>query len=62
MEEQYQKQIKQLLLTEMNNTTVFVITNDGDFAKACDKTIVLTKDGCSIISGNPQMPGGGENI
>lgn len=62
LEEQYQKQIKQLLLNEMNNTTVFVITNDGDFAKACDKTIVLTKDGCSIISGNPQMPGGGENI
>jgi ATP-binding cassette, subfamily B, bacterial len=62
LEEQYQNQIKQLLLNEMNNTTVFVITNDGDFAKACDKTIVLTKDGCSIISGNPQMPGGGENV
>jgi ATP-binding cassette, subfamily B, bacterial len=62
LEEQNQQQIRQLLLKEMNNATVFVITNDDDFAKACDKTIELKKDGCVIISGNPQIPGGGEDM
>jgi ABC-type transport system involved in cytochrome bd biosynthesis fused ATPase/permease subunit len=62
LEEQNQQQIKQLLLKEMSRATVIVITNDDDFANACDKTIVLKKDGCVIISGNPQIPGGGEDV
>ncbi len=62
LEEHNQQQIKQLLLTEMNNVTVIVITKDEAFADACDKTIILKRTGCSIIYGNPQIPGGGENL
>jgi ATP-binding cassette, subfamily B, bacterial len=61
LEEQYQQQIKQLLLTGIN-ATVLVITKDEDFARACDKTIVLKETGCSIIKGNVQIPGGGEDM
>jgi ATP-binding cassette, subfamily B, bacterial len=62
LEEQYQQQIKELLLNGMNNTTVIVITKDEEFERACDKIISLRKDGCTVISGNLQMPGGGENV
>ncbi len=62
LEEQNQQQIKQLLLTEMNRTTVIVITKDETFATACDKTIILKETGCIIINGNPQIPGGGEDL
>ncbi len=62
LEEQNQQQIKQLLLTEMNKTTVIVITKDETFATACDKTIILKETGCTIINGNPQIPGGGEDL
>jgi ATP-binding cassette, subfamily B, bacterial len=57
LEEQYQQQIKQLLLTEMHSATVIVITKDEAFAKACDKIIELKKDGCNIISRKTVMPG-----
>jgi ATP-binding cassette, subfamily B, bacterial len=43
LEKDNQQQIKQLLLTEMGKTTIVVITNDNDFAKACDKIVVLKK-------------------
>ena len=62
LEEQNQQQIIKLLLTEMNNTTVIVITKDDAFATACDKTIILKQTGCLIINGNPQIPGGGEDL
>ncbi len=62
LEQRHQQQIKQLLLHEMNNTTVVVITKDAAFAEACDKIIVLKNDGCNIIAGNPQIPGGGEDV
>ncbi|MGF2412437.1 peptidase domain-containing ABC transporter [Ferruginibacter sp.] len=62
LEEQHQQQIKQLLLTEMNSTTVLVITRDEAFASTCDKTIILKETGCHIIKGNPQIPGGGEDL
>jgi ABC-type bacteriocin/lantibiotic exporter with double-glycine peptidase domain len=52
LEEKYQQQIKQLLLSEMNNTTVLVITNDNGFAKSCDKIIELKKEGCRVMMGN----------
>ncbi len=39
LEKQYQQQIKNLLLHEMNKTTVFIISKDEAFAKACDQTI-----------------------
>lgn len=41
LETQYQQQIKNLLLQEMKNTTMFIISNDGDFAAGCNKTIHL---------------------
>jgi ABC-type bacteriocin/lantibiotic exporter with double-glycine peptidase domain len=51
LEEHHQQQIKELLLTQLNSTTIIVITKDEAFAKACDKTIVLKKTGCEIIKG-----------
>lgn len=39
LENQYQQQIKNLLLHEMDKTTVFIISKDEDFAKACDQII-----------------------
>ncbi|MFM6924885.1 MAG: peptidase domain-containing ABC transporter [Ferruginibacter sp.] len=39
IETQYQQQIKTLLLQEMKNTTMFIISKDADFAAACSKTI-----------------------
>jgi len=39
IETQYQQQIKTLLLQEMKNTTMFIISKDADFAAACNKTI-----------------------
>jgi ATP-binding cassette, subfamily B, bacterial len=62
LETQYQQQIKQLLLNGMNNTTVIVITNDEQFTNDCDKIISLRKDGCTVLPGNLQLPGGGENV
>lgn len=41
LESQYQQQIKNLLLREMKNTTMFIISNDHDFAAGCNKTIHL---------------------
>jgi ATP-binding cassette, subfamily B, bacterial len=57
LEEQYQQQIKQLLLTGINSATIIVITKDEAFANACDKIIELKKDGCNIISRKTVMPG-----
>jgi ABC-type bacteriocin/lantibiotic exporter with double-glycine peptidase domain len=62
LEEQYQQQIKNLLLHKFKNTTVVVVTKDDDFANECDKTILLKVDGCQIISGTPQIPAGGEGL
>ncbi len=62
LEENYQHQIKNLLLHQLKNTTVVVVTKDDDFAKECDKTILLKVDGCQVISGTPQMPAGGEGL
>jgi ATP-binding cassette, subfamily B, bacterial len=62
LEEQNQQQIKKLLLTEMNATTVVVITKDEIFATACDKTIILKETGCTVLSGNPKLPLGGEDL
>ncbi len=62
LEEKYQQQIKHLLLTEMNNTTVFVITNDHEFGSSCDKIIELKKEGCNVVMGSPQTPAGGEEF
>jgi len=39
LEIQYQQQIKTLLLQEMKSSTMFIISNDADFAAACSKTI-----------------------
>lgn len=39
LEFQYQQQIKTLLLQEMKNTTMFIISKDEDFSAACIKTI-----------------------
>jgi ABC-type bacteriocin/lantibiotic exporter with double-glycine peptidase domain len=60
LEEQSQLQIKQLLLTEMPDTTVLVITKDAAFAKACDKIIVLKENGCQVITGNSRTNGESE--
>jgi ATP-binding cassette, subfamily B, bacterial len=62
LEENYQQQIKNLLLQQMKNTTVIVVSKDEDFANECDKTILLKVDGCQVISGSPQMPAGGEGL
>jgi ATP-binding cassette, subfamily B, bacterial len=62
MEEQHQQQIKQFLLNEMNHTTLFIITHDEAFAKACDKIISFKNEQCFIDNGNPQIPGGGESV
>ncbi len=43
MEAQYQQQIKELLLHEMKDTTMFIISNDAGFAKNCSKIINMTK-------------------
>ena len=39
LETQFQQQIKNLLLNDIKDTTVLIISNDTDFAKACTKTI-----------------------
>lgn len=44
LEKQYQQQIKTLLLQEMKNTTLFIISNDREFAAACNKTIHMKKN------------------
>ena len=62
LEEGYKMEIKKLLLTGLKNTTVLVVTKDDQFANACDKIIELKKDGCRVIAGNPQIPGGGEDL
>jgi ATP-binding cassette, subfamily B, bacterial len=62
LEENYQQQIKNLLLHQLKNTTVVVVTKDDEFANECDKTILLKVDGCQIISGTPQIPAGGEGL
>lgn len=49
LEEQYQKQIKQMLLSELTNTTVITITTDNEFALSCNKIIELEKEGCRVI-------------
>jgi ATP-binding cassette, subfamily B, bacterial len=41
LETHYQQQIKTLLLQEMKNTTMFVISGDAQFAAACNKTIQM---------------------
>ena len=41
LDEQSQKQIKNFLLHEMKSSTVFIISNDSDFARQCDKIITL---------------------
>ena len=41
LDDQSQKQIKHYLLNEMKNSTVFIISNDENFADQCDKTITL---------------------
>ena len=41
LDEQSQKQIKDFLLHEMKSSTVFIISNDTDFAEQCDKIINL---------------------
>ncbi|MFM6925244.1 MAG: hypothetical protein ACKOU7_07045, partial [Ferruginibacter sp.] len=41
LEVHYQQQIKTLLLQEMKNTSMFIISQDEDFAAACSKTILL---------------------
>ena len=41
LDEQSQKQIKDFLLHEMKSSTVFIISNDTDFAEQCDKIITL---------------------
>ncbi len=48
LEVQYQEQIKKMLLTEMKNTTMIIITSDTSFAKVCDKVIDLKKEGCIV--------------
>ncbi len=48
LEEQYQKQIKHMLLTELTNTTIIIITSDTDFIKSCHKIIELKKEGCLV--------------
>ncbi len=48
LEQQYQHQIKDYLLTGIK-ATVLVITKDDAFAKACDKVIVLKENGCKVI-------------
>jgi ABC-type bacteriocin/lantibiotic exporter with double-glycine peptidase domain len=48
LEQQYQQQIKEFLLTGIN-ATVLVITKDDAFAQACDKLIVLKETGCKVI-------------
>ncbi len=49
IEPQFQQQIKQLLLNEMINTTVLVITSDMDFTKKSNRVIELKKEGCTVI-------------
>jgi ATP-binding cassette, subfamily B, bacterial len=62
IEETYQQQVKNYLLQEMKNTTLFVITKDESFANDCDKIIVVKNNGCNTIKGNPQIPSGGEGV
>lgn len=49
LEEQYQKQIKKMLISELTNTTVIIITSDKEFQKSCDKIIELKKDSCEVF-------------
>ena len=48
LEEKYQHQIKNFLLTSLKETTVVIVTNDTSFLEACDKNIVINKDGCTV--------------
>lgn len=43
LENQYQQQVKQLLLHELPHTTVFVITNDSSFIQHCDGILSMQK-------------------
>lgn len=43
LENQYQQQVKQLLLHELPHTTVFVITNDHSFIQHCDGILSMQK-------------------
>jgi ABC-type bacteriocin/lantibiotic exporter with double-glycine peptidase domain len=62
LEKNCQENIKQFLLQGLGSTTVFVITRDDAFSRACDKIILLNENGCSVVAGDPMVPGGGENV
>jgi ABC-type bacteriocin/lantibiotic exporter with double-glycine peptidase domain len=48
LEEIHQQTIKHMLVNELKNTTVFVITKDEDFARSCDLIITLKKGGYEL--------------
>lgn len=49
IEQQYKNQIKQMLLTEMKETTILIVTTDEVYARLCDKIIVMQKEGTTTI-------------
>lgn len=48
LEKNNQDQTRHFLLNELTNTTLVVITRDTEYAKACDKVILLKKEGCLV--------------
>lgn len=62
MDSTSQLRIKRLLLDEMHNCTLFIITKDEDFARNCDKIVFINADGCSVSYGSPSYPTGGEGL
>jgi len=48
LEKNNQEQIRHFLLHELSNSTVVVITGDTKYAKACDKVILIKKEGCFV--------------
>ncbi len=54
--------IKKLLLDELRQCTIIIVTKDEEFAASCDKTIFLNHTGCNISYGNLSYPMGGEGL
>lgn len=52
MEEHYAERIKNHLLQELPGTTMFIVSNDEEFSKKCDKVIVLDNGNITSITEN----------
>jgi ATP-binding cassette, subfamily B, bacterial len=62
LQEEYKKQIQELLLNNLHGSTLLVVTNDEEFALQCDKIIDMSDGECITKLGMSSAPSGGEGV